>query len=296
MKLLESHIVHQIDSPVRIQEYPVGHFKTIMTKSALKKMIKKKVVYINGTIATTATFVSTQDLIEVYEQDYIPKKVFKLEIPILFEDDFIAIINKPAGFPTSGNYFKTIENALPHNLKTSNAIDALPFPKPVHRLDNPTSGILIIAKTKTAQLNLHQQFERQKISKTYQAIVLGKTPEKGQITSIVAEKDALTYYETLQTVPSLQNQFLSHVKLLPKTGRTHQLRVHLASISHPIVGDQLYGKASENYKKGLFLCATSIACVHPITNKNCCFSIEPPNKYYSLLNREIKRFSKFNLT
>lgn len=294
MKLLETHIVPKLNSPVRIQEYDITFFSSILSKSALKKAIKKKCVFINGIVASTATYLNTNDTIEVYDLDTIVKKVFQLEIPVIFEDNDIAIINKPAGFPTNGNYFKTIENALPHNLKVSTAKDVLQFPKPVHRLDNPTSGILIIAKTKSAQIHLHQQFEHQQISKEYQAIVLGKTALKGEIRSAIVEKDAFTTYETLQTVSSLQNEFLSHVKLFPKTGRTHQLRIHLASINHPIIGDQLHGNPQENYKKGLFLCATSIQFKHPKTMEEISFSILPPNKYKSILEREERRFQKFN--
>ncbi len=293
MKLLETHIVPKLHASIRIQAYDVANFKTIETKSALKKTIKKQLITVNDTTATTAMFLSENDCIKVYAEDIIPKKIFKLDIPVIFEDDEIAVINKPAGFPTSGNYFKTIENALPHNVQASSSEDALPFPTPVHRLDNPTSGILLIAKTKSAQRNLYQQFEQQKITKIYQAIVIGKTSEKGKITSAVAEKEAYTEYETLQTVASLQNGFLSHVQLYPKTGRTHQLRVHLASIQHPIIGDQLYGKAEENYKKGLFLCAVSIEFSHPTTKEKVTFAIHPPHKYKSILAREDRRFLKF---
>ncbi|WP_420572407.1 RluA family pseudouridine synthase [Kordia sp.] len=294
MKLLETHMVSTLNLPVRIQEYDVSNFVSITTKSSLKKALKKKLIFINEKVASTATFVSENDVIKIYAEETIVKKVFKLTIPVIFEDEDIAIINKPAGFPTNGNYFKTIENALPHNLKPSVAIDALSFAKPVHRLDNPTSGILIIAKTKNAQIDLYRQFEEQQISKTYQAIVIGKTDTEGNINSVVAEKEAFTHYKTEQTVSSLLNEYLSLVKLTPKTGRTHQLRVHLASINHPIIGDQLYGKKEENYKKGLFLCATSIQFTHPKTKEKLSFSIDLPNKYGSLLAREERRFLKFN--
>ncbi|WP_160131321.1 RluA family pseudouridine synthase [Kordia antarctica] len=294
MKLLETHIVPKLENSVRIQEYDVAVFESVLTKSSLKKIIKKKLLLINGNVATTATFVSENDTIEIYAVATIPKKIFKLAISVVFEDDDIAIINKPAGFPTNGNYFKTIENALPHNLKPSHAPDKLPFPKPVHRLDNPTSGILIVAKTKSAQFHLYKQFELQEVSKVYEAIVIGKTNLHGEINSAVAEKEALTIYETIQTVSSLQNGYLSHVKLFPKTGRTHQLRIHLKSINHPIIGDQIHGKDEENYKKGMFLCATSIQFTHPKTKEKCSFTVEPPNKYRIFLEREARRFLKFN--
>ncbi|MEM6687322.1 MAG: RluA family pseudouridine synthase [Bacteroidota bacterium] len=293
MKLFETHTVLKLDTNVRIQDYDITNFKTLATKSALKKAIKKQLIHINGQLATTATFLSENDVIEIYSEVIPIRKIFKLSIPVLFEDEFMAVINKPAGFPTNGNYFKTIENALPHNLKPTTVVDALPYPKAVHRLDNPTSGILLIAKTKTAQQDLYKQFQQQENIKTYEAIVIGKTETQGDISSAVADKEAFTQYETLQTVPSLQNEFLSHIRLFPKTGRTHQLRVHLASIQHPIVGDQLYGKVAENYKKGLFLCATAIQFTHPITKENLVFNNQPPNKYKSLLEREERRFLKF---
>ncbi|MFK7749136.1 MAG: RluA family pseudouridine synthase [Kordia sp.] len=293
MKLLETHIVPKLHAPVRMQEYDVANFDCIATKSTLKKSIKKQLVTVNEKTATTGMYVSENDIIKIYAEATIVKKIFKLEIPVIFEDDCIAIINKPAGFPTNGNYFKTIENALPNNLKPSAAIDVLNYPKPVHRLDNPTSGILIIAKTKSAQRDLYRQFESQQITKEYQAIVIGKTTDEGEIHSAVAEKKAYTKYKTLQTVSSLQNGHLSLVHLFPSTGRTHQLRIHLASIQHPIVGDPLYGKAEENYKKGLFLCATSIQFTHPETKEKISFSINPPNKYANFLAREERRFLKF---
>jgi 23S rRNA-/tRNA-specific pseudouridylate synthase len=88
-----------------------------------------------------------------------PKKVFKLKLEVLLQDEYLAIVNKPSGIPTSGNYFRTVENALPYNLSPSTQIDALPHPRPVHRLDNPTSGLLLIAKTRTAQTILSRDLQ-----------------------------------------------------------------------------------------------------------------------------------------
>lgn len=295
MNIVEKHIITTLDVPMRIQEYAIAIFTGITTKNALKKVIKKQRVLVNDSVATTATFVNKGDCISLLEAEKVVKKIFPLSLTVLFEDEHLAVIVKPSGFPTNGNYYKTIENALPHNLATSTVEDTLPFPKPVHRLDNPTSGILLIAKSKRAEISLYQQFERQTIHKTYQAIVIGKPKDEGEINLPIDDKVAFTSYKTSRTVASLQNTYLSLVTLFPKTGRTHQLRKHLAAIGHPIVGDAIYGKPEENYKKGLFLCAKAIQFMHPITKESCTFEIDAPGKFKSLLDREARRFEKFNL-
>jgi len=293
MIVLEKHIVPQGDYHIRLQEYAGTVFEKLQTRSAVKKAIAKNTILINQQIADTGDWIKAGQVIELIALETAPKKIFQLQLQVVFEDDDMAIINKPAGFPTNGNYYKTIENALPFNLKTTSKKDALNFPKPVHRLDNPTSGILLIAKTKTAQISLHRQFEYKEIQKGYHAVVIGKTPTNGSIASPIKNQSALTLFETQKQVPALQNECLSLVKLKPKTGRTHQLRIHLSGLGFPIVGDKIYAPNNVMMHKGLFLSATKISFLHPITNQKMEIEIEIPNKFNTYLEREHKRYLKY---
>jgi len=292
MIVLEKHIVPAGDYHIRIQEYAGGVFKKLQSRSAVKKCIAKKGLYLDGTPAQTSDWIKEGQLIELVATETQLKKVFQLQLEVIYEDEHLALVNKPAGFPTNGNYFKTIENALPFNLKESTLKDALNYPTPVHRLDNPTSGILIIAKTKAAQIDLHQQFEKKEIQKTYHAIVAGKIPINGIINFPIENLNSLTEFKTIKQVASLQNNFLSLVQLYPKTGRTHQLRIHLSKLGFPIVGDKLYAPDNVMKHKGLFLCASSIDFTHPDNNRKLSFSIPIPNKFNNYLTREKKRYLK----
>ena len=118
MELQETHIVPKLENPVRFQEYAVGIFKTIPTKSGIKKAIKKKLIFINDCIATTAQFMLGGEKITLYQSEISSDfKRLKFDLEVIFEDDYLAIINKPAGILVSGNTFKTIDNALQQNLQ-----------------------------------------------------------------------------------------------------------------------------------------------------------------------------------
>ncbi len=298
MEILETHIVPAIDQKVRLQEYGINMFKTITTKSALKKAIKRSEILIDGKVADTAHWIEEGQEIHLVESSLKSSgKIFKLKLEVVYEDDFLAVVNKPAGFPTSGNYYKTILNALPFNLKKSSEFDALKSPMPVHRLDGPTSGLLLVAKTKEAQLRLHKQFEEKKIQKKYIAVVTGRTMPEGVINLELDGKTALTRYETYKSLESLRNDWLSLLSLFPETGRTHQLRRHLAAIEHPIVGDTQYGiKGKTLLHKGLFLAAVGLEFSHPILEKQLQLEVAPPSKFVALMEKEYKRFKKFRDT
>jgi RluA family pseudouridine synthase len=233
--------------------------------------------------------------IDLFQSEKNVAKVYEFKLSVIFEDEHLAIINKPAGISVSGNQFKTIYNALPFNLKKSIEKDALLVPTPVHRLDLQTSGILVVAKTKTAQIELGKQFERKTINKTYCTIVAGKVINHKTICTPIENKPSETSFEIISTHQSLKYEHLSFLNVFPKTGRTHQIRIHLASIGHPILGDKLYGNTENLLKgKGLFLCAKEISLIHPKTFEKLHFSIEVPRKFNSILIREEKRYLNDN--
>ena len=234
-------------------------------------------------------------VIDLLETPQSQPKIFELELEVLFEDHFMAAIHKPAGFSVSGNAYKTIYNSLPYNLKKSSEPDALPWPTPVHRLDNQTSGILLIAKTKTAQIALGNQLENHTIQKKYCAVVIGKVLSKGKIKTPIEDKTAQTDFEVVTVVNSLRFEHLSLLNVFPKTGRTHQIRIHLSSIGHPIFGDKLYVEEKMLHKgKGLFLCACEISFLHPKTSEEINLKIAPPYKFESLFLREQRRWQAHN--
>ncbi len=286
---MPTHEVKQLNQSTRLSDYLVGLFPELPTRSSIKKALKRKQINVNGQFQPSGYWVQIKDIITFQAPDLTPKKILELSIPILFEDDYLAIIHKPAGISVSGNQFYTIQNALLHNLRLSTQKDAI-RPLPVHRLDNPTSGLLIIAKTQGARIALGDLFLRKQITKQYHAIIIGKIQEEGQIITPINQKEAHTEFQRIQVVPSLKSKHLSLVRLSPKTGRTHQLRIHLASIGHPILGDKLYGIEGLVLKqKGLFLCATQLSFPHPILDKKVTVSISIPYKFLKRIKNEAKR-------
>jgi RluA family pseudouridine synthase len=271
-----------------LQEYAFTVFQTLPTRSALKKAIKKKLLLLNGNPASTSTWIETGQKLELLQDDNSTRKIFKFDLPVIFEDNWIAVIHKPAGIPTSGNYFRTIENALPHNLNKSTELDALRHPLPVHRLDSPTSGILLTAKTKLAQIKLNQDFSDKNIQKIYYALVHGHFSKEYKIEGEVDHKPAQTQARNLKHY-QIQGQKYSLVEAKPLTGRTHQIRIHLESIGHPIVGDEIYGDIAETYfkNKNLFLFAGGIEFHHPISNKPLKFKIDLPKRFRNLKRHEL---------
>ena len=292
--IIAKHIVQNLSSPTRLSDYAIDIFQELPSRKSVKKAIKAGRFQVNKEVKNSGYFVQSGDLIELLASTKPIGEILQLPLEIVFEDDFLAIINKPAGLAVSGNFFKTVANALPFNLKKSNAVDALRKPLPVHRLDALTSGLLVISKTKTASIHLGQQFENQQITKQYQAIAMGTISKNGTIEMPIDDKKSLTHFEVKKSVKSLQSGQLSLVNLFPKPGRTHQLRIHLASIGCPILGDALYGNEGQILKgKGLFLSAIGLTFTHPISDEPLNFNIDVPNKFLRRMELEEKRWKKF---
>ena len=288
-----THTVSEIDPQTRIVDYCGQIFAMLGSKSATKKAIAAGRIFLNGQKATTGNYLKRGDKIQLIGAGIRQIKPYKLDLDISYEDDHILIVNKPGGIAVNGNRFKTLENALVGQAQTSTQNDALPRPIACHRLDVPTKGIVLFAKTKSALTTMGKAFQENRIQKQYIAIVHGQPPENGIINSPVDSKPAETQFETMEVAPSKNFQHLSLVALKPITGRTHQLRIHLKDIGHLIVGDKLYAEQNPTILgKGLFLCSTKLMFKHPATTKLIDLSIPPPDKFLRLLQRERERYDR----
>ncbi len=290
----ERHTVSKEFVGMRFQEYAAAVVETIPTRAGVKKAIKRGELRIDGIAAETGRYMQSGMVIELYEGELPASKRFEVDLPILFEDEFLAVVIKPAGIPVSGNRFKTVQNGLSGVISYSNEPDALPVPRPVHRLDALTTGVLVIAKTIKARIELGRLFEERKIEKEYHAIVQGETDKFGEMRFPISEKECFSEYEKVNQIPSLKSGTLTLLKLIPHTGRTHQLRIHCAESGFPIAGDTVHGDKNHTIlHKGLFLAATKIAFTHPITNEKLTFETELPTKFTRYWDGELKRYEKY---
>ena len=237
-----------------------------------------------------------------------------IPLDILHEDDSVIVIDKPAGMvvhPAPGNPDKTLVNALiAHCGESLTGIGGERRPGIVHRLDKDTSGVMIVAKTAAAHESLTQQFAERSIDRRYQALVWGRPqPTKGEIIGAIGRsprnrkkmavlrhggKPAETHYDTLE---SYQNGAVSRVACVLKTGRTHQIRVHMTYIGHPMLGDPLYGKTRPDLLKGLpdaaqaailafgrqALHAETLGFTHPQTGQRIDFYSKTPKDMANLI-------------
>ncbi|SEQ53727.1 RluA family pseudouridine synthase [Neolewinella agarilytica] len=261
----------------------MGIFIGARTKSALKKAIKKGLVRVDGEMATTATFIRGGEEISLsFPEEIKPGKKLVFSLRVLFEDDHLAAIHKPAGILVSGNSFKTITNALPQNLQQSRLPDAT-RPQPVHRLDYATTGILLVGKTSSSIRALNRMFANKEIEKIYYAVAIGDISEQGEITTAIDGKPSQSIYKRHKSVPSKRFGQLNLLELKPQTGRRHQLRKHLSGIGNPILGDKDYGiEGLILHGKGMYLHAHSVSFIHPFTGKRMVLEDELPARFRKL--------------
>ena len=269
--------------------------ETFPTRAGAKKAVKRGHIAFDGDTAEHHRRVGPGVLLERLEPPGKPAAVFALDLEVVYEDDEMAVVVKLPGFRVNGNLHRTIEHALPHNLTVSQLPTALRRPRPCHRLDAPTGGLLVVAKTARALAHLNRQFEQREIHKTYRAIAIGRLEGSGRIELALDGRDAVTEYEAVDHTHSLRSDWLTTVQLHPVTGRTHQLRRHLQSLGHPILGDMDYGIEGLMLRgKGLFLWATQVELTVPSSGQRRRFVTTEPYKFQSLRAREERRWAKYD--
>lgn len=231
--------------------------KLFPSRAQGKRSIERGFVLVNGAVSKPSAKVGEGDVIEVTFQEPTTEGLEPENIPltIIYEDDDIVVIDKPAGMvvhPAVGNRTGTLVNAVLYHCENLSGIGGVLRPGVVHRLDKETSGVLVMAKNNEAHLNLADQFRNRTVQKVYLAVIVGRMPKpEGEIVSVIGRhphhrikmkanaavgREALTYWKEIETYSGA-----SLLEVFPRTGRTHQIRVHLSEIGHPVVGDKMYG-------------------------------------------------------
>jgi 23S rRNA pseudouridine1911/1915/1917 synthase len=314
--MVESKIIHlTVSEEIAGLRADIGLAKAgvFNTRSQVKKIFTDKKVFINGKYVKPSQLLQLGDAIQVEVPLQLEEWLTPYDIPldIYFEDDDVLVLNKPAGLvvhPAAGHRNDTLINALIAHQKTLSP-GSSPFrPGLVHRIDKDTSGLLVLAKNEKTHHSLAKQFLRKTVHRIYWAVIFGRPKEdSGTITSYISRspndrkkfmatqeatgKHAITHYQVLRSTGAM-----SLVQLKLETGRTHQIRVHLSSISHPIVGDETYGGkkranslASQALKKYIgdmprfALHAKELGFTHPVLQERLQFDSPWPDDLNELL-------------
>lgn len=271
-----------------------------ISRSYAAKLIEDGNVTLNGGAVTKKTSVTAGDTIKITVPDPEPIEAQAEDIPIdiVYEDDSVIVVNKPQGMvvhPAAGNTHGTLVNGLLYHC-TLSSINGAVRPGIVHRIDKDTSGLLVVAKTNTAHESLAAQLKERKAMRKYVCIVNGNIKEdegvidkpigrhpidRKRMAVIEGGREAVTHYRVLERFGGY-----TYVECTLETGRTHQIRVHMASIGHSIADDPVYGiKKDRERGKGQLLHAQTIGFTHPKTGELMQFTAEPPRRFTAALNK-----------
>ena len=289
--------IEVLENNIRLDNYLID--KLDSSRSKIQKLIKNNSILVNDKNTKSSYLVKTGDIITITdvkeESSNIEPEDIKLDI--VYEDEYLLVVNKPSGMvvhPGCGNRNHTLVNALMHHSKLSN-LDNI-RPGIVHRIDAYTSGLLMVAKDDKTHRELALELKSNKAKRKYLALVHGvivedtatidapigrdtKNRKKKCVTS-VNSKDAITHIKVLERY--IDTTF---IECTLETGRTHQIRVHLSYINHPIVNDSVYGhKKQINPTFGQMLHAYTLGFIHPVTHEYLEFKAEPPKEFMEILN------------
>jgi 23S rRNA pseudouridine1911/1915/1917 synthase len=293
-------MISSLEEPERLDAY-LGQ-NTELSRSRIADLIRESSVYINGKTINKPSFkLRGGERIAILLPETLETGIEPENIPldILYQDEDIAVVNKPSGLvvhPAAGNEHGTLVNALLYAVKDLSGIGGEIRPGIVHRLDKDTSGVLVVAKNDKAHNALCEQFKTRSLEKHYRAVVDGKMKEEGRIEAPIGRdprdrkrmavvengRPSVTEWKVLT---SLKGASYVDVHLL--TGRTHQIRVHMKSIGHPVLGDRIYApnlKTSVHIER-LMLHAYSLCFHHPSTNEEMTFFAPLPGAFGQLIEK-----------
>ncbi len=290
-------IINVDDNNIRIDKYLID--KLSMSRSKLQKMINNGNVLVNGNPVKNSYIVKVDDEISIDENydDEIKIVPENIQLDIIYEDEYLLVVNKPSGMvvhPAPGNYSGTLVNALMYHCNNLSKVNSEIRPGIVHRIDADTSGLLVIAKNDDVHNNLAEQIKNHTVVRKYIALVWGvinedsatidapigrdKNNRKKMCVTADNSKEAITHIRVLKRY---NNATLIECKL--ETGRTHQIRVHMEYINHPVVNDPVYGnKKLLDPDFGQMLHAKTLGFIHPITNEYLEFNSNVPEEFTKL--------------
>lgn len=303
MKRKLQYEVTEEDNMMRLDQY-IAKKCMDLSRSYIQKLIKDNLVTVNDVIQNkNKTPIQTGNLIVVSLPDPTELEIKPQNIPldILYEDDDVLVVNKPKGMvvhPAPGHYDDTLVNAVLFHCKDNlSGINGVLRPGIVHRIDKDTTGALIVCKNDKSHQKIADQLRTHSITRSYRAIVynnfsedegtvnapIGRHPtnRKKRMVTTKNSKEAITHYKVLDHL----NRKFNYIECRLETGRTHQIRVHMSHIGHPLLGDEVYGPANTKYKnlQGQTLHAATIGFVHPTTEEYMEFSAPLPEYFEKLL-------------
>ena len=286
-------------SNIRIDSYLSK--KTDYSRSTIVKMINEGIILVNDKKVKSSYLIKENDIIKIgeYKQEQMNLEAEDIPLDIYYEDDDVIVINKPNGMvvhPAVGNSSGTLVNALLNHSKNLSDINGEFRPGIVHRIDADTTGLLMVAKNNKAHEILARELSEKKTTRKYIALVWGVinedtgtidapigrdlTDRKKMTVTSINSKDAITHFKVLERFKDA-----TLIELQLETGRTHQIRVHMNYIGHPVVNDPVYGKRKLIDKTGQCLHAFHIGFVHPTTKKRMEFNCELPSCFTNILNK-----------